>query len=147
MGCTIVEKHVGVPTDTISLNAYSNTPEQMKKAILEIQRTEAALSGVSTTEKEALSALKRGVYLKTNVKEGHIFTEEDFYYAMPCQDNQYNASNVPDLVGTLATKELFVNAPLDKSSNRTTLDDNIVNRIVKQSIRVLSEAKIPMSGK
>lgn len=146
MGCTIVEKHVGVPTNTISLNAYSNTPEQMKKAILEIQRTEAALSGVSTTEKEALSALKRGVYLKTNVKEGHIFTEEDFYYAMPCQDNQYNASNVPDLVGTLATKELFVNAPLDKSSNRTTLDDNIVNRIVKQSIRVLSEAKIPMSG-
>ena len=146
MGCTIVEKHVGVPTDTISLNAYSNTPEQMKKAILEIQRTEAALSGVSTTEKEALSALKRGVYLKTNVKEGHIFTEEDFYYAMPCQDNQYNASNVPDLVGTLATKELLVNTPLDKSSNRTTLDDNIVNRIVKQSIRILSEAKVPMSG-
>ena len=49
MGCTIVEKHVGVPTDTIALNAYSNTPEQMKKAIEEIQVIQSALYGTSKT--------------------------------------------------------------------------------------------------
>ena len=86
MGCTIVEKHVGVPTDTIDLNAYSNTPAQMKKAIQEIQIIQSALIGTSKTEVESLSALKRGVYLNRNIKEGEILSQDDFYYAMPCQD-------------------------------------------------------------
>ena len=34
LGCTIIEKHVGVKTDQISLNGYSNTPEQMEEQIL-----------------------------------------------------------------------------------------------------------------
>ena len=57
LGCTIVEKHVGVPTDEISLNAYSNTPEQMREAILQVQRTQSALTGTSPTEQESLAAL------------------------------------------------------------------------------------------
>jgi N-acetylneuraminate synthase len=146
MGCTIVEKHVGVPTDTISLNAYSNTPEQMRKAIEEIQVAESALTGTSKTEKESLSALKRGAYIKKDLPEGHIIQKEDLYYAMPCQDGQYNASHIDELVGNILVSDLSSDVPLMKSLTRITLDDKIVNKIIKQTIKILLEAKIPLSG-
>ena len=146
MGCTIVEKHVGVPTDTISLNAYSNTPEQMKKAIEEIQVIQSALYGTSKTETESLAALKRGMYLNRNVKEGEILSEDDFYFAMPCQDGQYNVSSIDTIVGTIAAKDLSINEPLNKDCNRTSIDDKIISKIVRQTVKILSEAKIPLSG-
>ncbi len=146
MGCTIVEKHVGVPTDTISLNAYSNTPQQMKKAIQEIQIIQSALCGTSETEVESLAALKRGVYLNRDVTEGEILSEGDFYYAMPCQENQYNVSSIEEIVGTIAAKDLSVDKALKKDCNRTTIDDRIINKIVRQTVKILSEAKIPLSG-
>ena len=37
MGCTIIEKHVGVKTSEIDLNLYSNTPDQMRKVIDEVK--------------------------------------------------------------------------------------------------------------
>ena len=146
MGCTIVEKHVGVPTDTIDLNAYSNTPAQMKKAIQEIQIIQSALIGTSKTEVESLSALKRGVYLNRNIKEGEILSQDDFYYAMPCQDGQYNASHIEDIVGTIASVDMALDAPLKKENNRTSIDDKMINKIVRQTVKILSEAKIPLSG-
>ena len=134
MGCTIVEKHVGVCTDTIELNAYSNTPEQMKKAIEEIQRAQSALTGTSKTEKQSLAALKRGVYLKDNLDAGVVLSEEHFYYAMPCQEGQYNASHIDELVGTVTAKSLVADQPLKMSDNRTTLDDKIILKIIAMYI-------------
>tara|TARA_R100000008_G_scaffold372_2_gene335 strand:- start:24128 stop:25591 length:1464 start_codon:yes stop_codon:yes gene_type:complete len=147
MGCTILEKHVGVPTSEINLNAYSNTPEQMRKVILDVQRAEAALSGVSKTEKTSLGALKRGVYIKNDLPSKHVFCEEDFYYAMPCQEGQYNAASVPDLIGTIASTNLSKGSPLTKQHTRTSLDASIISRIVQQTLGILEKAKIPLSGK
>ena len=146
LGCTIVEKHVGVPTDEISLNAYSNTPEQMREAILQVQRTQSALTGTSPTEKDSLAALKRGVYLRNEVSAGHTFTEEDFYYAMPCQDRQYNASHIRSLLGTKAVNNMAADQPLMAKDNRTSLNDKIVNKIIRQTTSILADAKIPLAG-
>jgi len=146
MGCTIVEKHVGVQTNTISLNAYSNTPAQMKKAIKEIQIVQSAMIGTSKTETESLSALKRGIYLNKDIKEGEIFTYEDFYYAMPCQNRQYNVSSIEKIVGTIAAKDLKINDALKVDHNRTTVDNKIINKIMNQTIKILSEARIPLYG-
>jgi sialic acid synthase SpsE/quercetin dioxygenase-like cupin family protein len=146
MGCTIIEKHVGVPTDTINLNAYSNTPSQMRNAIQNIQRVERALIGVSSTEKQSLSALKRGVYLKHSVAAGHLFTENDFYYAMPCQDGQFNASNIDDIVGNFASNDLNSNVAVFSSSICSSVDNDILDRIKRQTLEILENAKIPLSG-
>tara|TARA_E500000331_G_scaffold358567_1_gene426718 strand:- start:395 stop:1858 length:1464 start_codon:yes stop_codon:yes gene_type:complete len=146
LGCTIVEKHVGVATNEISLNAYSNTPVQMKKAILQVQRAQSALTGTSATEKDSLAALKRGVYLRTSIPPGHTFVEEDFYYAMPCQENQYNASHLYSLLGTKAVTSMEANQPLRNTDNRTSLDDKIVSKIIRQTTNILSDAKIPLAG-
>ena len=147
MGCTIVEKHVGVPTEEISLNGYSNTPAQMRQAILDVQRTLGAMQGVSSTEKAALGALKRGVYLKRPVLFGHQFTEADFYYAMPCQSGQYNVSAIDDIVEMMSTAPLLKGSPLYKEGARSQLDTGIINQVADDTRRVLQLARVPLSGK
>ena len=69
LGCTILEKHVGVETDTIKLNKYSNTPEQMEKTIKEIQLVQSALNGTSSEERDSLLKLKRGVLFEEIYRE------------------------------------------------------------------------------
>ena len=147
MGCTILEKHVGVPTEEISLNAYSNTPAQMKETIQNVQRTFAALYGTSETEVESLGALKRGVYLKNTILPGHLFAADDFYYAMPCQEGQFNVSSVPELLEMVATTSIPAGKPLLHSASRTQQDESIIQRVVTDTLEILKTARIPLSGK
>ena len=60
MGCTIVEKHIGVPTINWPLNAYSLTKDQMETVITEIDSLIEASTGKSTAQVNALKSLKRG---------------------------------------------------------------------------------------
>jgi N-acetylneuraminate synthase len=68
-GAQIFERHVGVETDSIKLNAYSSTPSQVDawvQAILYAQ----LLNGSSTprpipeSEVSSIDSLRRGVYMK-----------------------------------------------------------------------------------
>jgi sialic acid synthase SpsE/quercetin dioxygenase-like cupin family protein len=147
LGCTILEKHVGVVTPTISLNGYSNTPDQMRKVIAEVQRTQAAMAGTSPNEKMALGALKRGIYLKRDVKSGEELVTDDFYFAMPCQEGQYNVSQIHEMVGTVTTRTLLANSPLKDGDSRSTVDASIIDKIVKDSLQLLEQARVPLSGK
>ena len=66
MGATILEKHVGKVTDTISLNDYSCTVDEMETVVKEIEFYNIAFAGEFSTS-EALTSLKRGVYLKRDI--------------------------------------------------------------------------------
>lgn len=99
-GAEIFEKHVGVPTDTITLNGYSANPEQVKKWLV-AAREAYAICGTKnqryeSTEKEQsdLAALKRGVFVKKVLKKGQILTSDDYYLAFPCQKGQLVASDL-----------------------------------------------------
>jgi len=122
MGCTIIEKHVGVETDTISLNGYSNNPQQMSEQIKEIQYVEAALNGKSSTQKNTLKDLKRGAYLKRDISPGETISYDDLYFALPVSEGQADASMADDewgwvkrkdnIVGKTLVKEVSANDPL-----------------------------------
>lgn len=104
-GCTIIEKHVDVAEDGHTPNAYSVSPEGAAELIEEVKWVLTALWGEPTNEKEALDKLKRGVYLRHDVPAGHTLCLEDFYYAMPCQEGQLNASQVNELRGLELTED------------------------------------------
>lgn len=97
MGCELVEKHVGVETDEIKLNKYSCTPDDMEKVIKNVISVEKAMSGISESQHVALGSLKRGMYLKHDIKPGVNITLDDVYFSMPCQEGQMNASDVSEL--------------------------------------------------
>ena len=91
-GAKILERHVGLITDKIKLNAYSSTPEQIEKWFLAAKIAWASCqwekNEIKEVEKESLDSLKRGVYVKKPVKKGEALTRDKVFFAMPLQNNQ-----------------------------------------------------------
>lgn len=86
LGARIYEKHVGVPTDTITLNKYSTNPEQTEEWIKSLLLAKTAIgdSRIITEEEERdLNILYRGIFASRDIKEGETLTEDDIYYAFP----------------------------------------------------------------
>lgn len=97
-GAKILERHVGLPTETITLNAYSMNPKQADKWVAEAERARTICTVkkenekyISQEELDSLHSLMRGVYVKHDVKEGDILNREDVYFAMPCQEKQVSS--------------------------------------------------------
>ena len=97
-GAKILERHVGLPTETITLNAYSMNPQQADKWVAEAERARTICTVkkenekyISQEELDSLHSLMRGVYVKHDVKEGDILNREDVYFAMPCQEKQMSS--------------------------------------------------------
>ena len=145
MGCTIVEKHVGVRTEEIELNLYSNTPNQMRDVIEEIQSVQSAILGDSKVQKESLSKLKRGVYLNKDLKNGMVISKEDLYYCMPKQDNQFDASHYNFLLGKKMNTDIKKDSPLLRSQILTK-NDKTIGLIKAKTKLFLENSKIALFG-
>lgn len=92
-GAELLERHVGVPTETITLNAYSMAPDQTDAWVAASQSSRAICGEpgrklISDKEIEALRSLKRGVYARRDIQTGKPFAPEDVFFAMPCHDGQ-----------------------------------------------------------
>ena len=87
LGATMFERHIGVATNTITLNEYSSTPEQSLAWFQAYNRAKILLGSTTRDnilqeERNAIDSLKRGVYLKHNVNQ-HALKHEDVYFAFP----------------------------------------------------------------
>jgi len=114
-GALLFERHIGVPTDAITLNAYSATPEQtdgwiaawkMAKRLAGEYERKAALA----EETEALKSLRRGVFAKRPLKAGDLLEREDIFFAMPLQDGQLDSGRFRG--GIVITQDADEDAPL-----------------------------------
>ena len=99
-GATILERHVGLPTETIKLNAYSMNPEQTEKWVEAACQARSICSlkkdgdkYISQEEMDSLRSLMRGVYASHDIKEGDILTNEDVFFAMPCGEKQLTSGD------------------------------------------------------
>lgn len=108
-GAKILERHVGLPTDKISLNAYSMDPNQTEKWIEAALKAKSMCSMkkgdskyISQNELDSLKSLMRGVYAKKDIDEGEILTSDNTFFAMPCQDGQLVSGELRD--GMITTK-------------------------------------------
>ncbi len=88
----ILERHVGVETDTIKLNAYSMNPAQVAIWVEAALRAKAICGSeskaVSAEESESLLSLKRGVFARKAIEKGAAIARDDVFFAMPCLENQ-----------------------------------------------------------
>lgn len=96
-GARIFEKHMGLPTETIKLNAYSADPAQVA-AWLRAADEAFSLCGVEggdslPTPKEAadLAALRRGVFAKGDLPAGAALDATKLFLAFPCREGQLTA--------------------------------------------------------
>jgi sialic acid synthase SpsE/uncharacterized cupin superfamily protein len=114
-GALLFERHIGLPTDTIKLNAYSSTPEQTDRWI-EAWKIAQCLAGAYdrkpalAEEAEALRSLQRGVFAKKPLKAGDLLEREDVFFAMPMQEGQLDSGRF--VGGIILTQDVSPDGPL-----------------------------------
>ena len=147
MGCTILEKHVGVPTDTISLNAYSLSPRHFKILLDEAEYFQKSYVGQSETQQAALRSLKRGIYFSRDMSKGAKILEEDIYFCMPVQqlenDFHFDASHVSDIIGKITEKSVNKNSTVRLSDISGPSEESSLELIRSKISKILQMASIP----
>ncbi len=148
-GAKIFERHVGLPTETISLNAYSMNPEQASKWVQAVLKAKEICMlkkegerYISQEEVDSLHSLMRGVYARTNLKKGDILRKEDVYFAMPCQENQMSCEEFME--GMILERSYDEDEPLYEK--RVIKDSNIARSVIHDAKGLLYEAGIALGN-
>lgn len=148
-GAKILERHVGLPAETIQLNAYSMNPEQADKWVKSALEAKTICTTkkendkyISQEELDSLNSLMRGVYLKRPVKKGQEIMRDDVFFAMPCHENQMNSGEFTD--GIIASKDYDFNEELHEK--RKTTNINLVRNVVHDAKGMLYEAGIALGN-
>jgi N-acetylneuraminate synthase len=148
-GARIFERHVGVETDKIKLNAYSSTPEQIRRWLRAYKETVAACGAerrppVGHKEAESLRSLKRGVYAHKDIKKGTKLDRSVVFFAMPLQENQLESGDWKEFF--VADRDYKKNEPISEKviTRRHRSKQEILNQIILQVKGMLNEARIPI---
>lgn len=125
-GAQILERHVGIETDGVKLNAYSLNPSQADEWIKSVKkaRTICRLKKDndiwhSPEEIASLRSLQRGVYAKKDMIEGDTITDEDIYFAMPLTENQMTSGEFK--AGIIASRSYKKNEAVKEKVKSTEL--------------------------
>jgi len=152
-GVAIFEKHVGVKTPEIELNAYSATPEQIEKWLLAAQQALIACGvkdeRMKFSEKELadLRQFKRGVFAKTNLKAGERLTTDNVFSAWPNSEDQLLVNDMSKYMVYRLKRDIAQNQPIfgidvDRINNREK-----VYQIMVKTREFLERAKIYVPNK
>jgi N-acetylneuraminate synthase len=146
-GARIFEKHVGVPTETIKLNAYSASPEQAAGWIKSFKLAGAAIRNDlpprDAEEVRQLKALTRGVFAKRLIRAGETITRGDIYFAFPFAEGGIASGEFKH--GVVADRDYRQDEPLGAAVKSS---DDKKRRAIYDAIHavkgMLAEAKIPV---
>lgn len=146
-GAKILERHVGLSTETISLNAYSMNPEQADRWVESALRAKKICTTkkendkyVSQDELDSLRSLMRGVYARRDIREGEILEETDVFFAMPCQEGQLTSGEFKP--GMVVTKNYVFNEKITEQPKMTGV--GVVRNAIHDAKGMLYEAGIAL---
>ncbi|MCW5796806.1 MAG: N-acetylneuraminate synthase family protein [Nitrospira sp.] len=124
-GARILERHVGVSTETINLNTYSMSPEQTRAWLIAALKAHTlcgdetiALGGsvltsdkkVAESEAASLRDLARGVSALVPIKSGEEITREKIYFSFPRREGQLSSGEFAP--GIIASTDYGINEPI-----------------------------------
>ncbi|MBE5963197.1 MAG: cupin domain-containing protein [Lachnospiraceae bacterium] len=148
-GAKILERHVGLPTESITLNAYSMNPAQADKWVESALRAQKMChlkkegeKYISQEEIDSLNSLMRGVYLKHDVEEGTVLTRDDVFFAMPCHEKQMTSGEF--INGIVASRNYAKNEELHEK--RVLTGVNLARSVVHDAKGMLYEAGIALGN-
>jgi sialic acid synthase SpsE/quercetin dioxygenase-like cupin family protein len=136
-GATILEKHIGVAIEGIRLNAYSATPEQIRRWLEAAYRAVEMCGNLSkrpesSEEMASLRSLRRGVFAKQPIQKGERIGLADVLLAMPTLKDQITANDMSKYTEFYAEANIEVNMPLLLSNTRRGESREKVYNIVQR---------------
>jgi sialic acid synthase SpsE/quercetin dioxygenase-like cupin family protein len=150
LGAEMFERHVGLETSSIKLNAYSSTPQQVDAWIAAWKRAQILVGSLARgaplqAERIAIDELKRGVFAKTTIEAGAIVRRDQIYFAFPIRPGQLSSGEWRE--GMASTASYEPDAPLLHSEINAPHDDDI--HVLKNAIHevkaLLAYARVPLS--
>jgi sialic acid synthase SpsE/quercetin dioxygenase-like cupin family protein len=152
MGATLFEKHVGVPTDTIKLNAYSATPEQVR-SWLQSAVDAYAMSGADAEryrftelEVKTLRDLQRGVFAKREIAKNERLEQNNVFYAIPSQAGQIVANDMSKYTDFIANEPIPLYGAVLADKLQASDRMRHVLQIVSEVKRMLKRSKVVVPG-
>ena len=150
-GARMFERHVGLCTAEIQLNAYSSEPAQVDQWIAAYQQAksicgETTRPSVSESEKAALKTLYRGIYVCKKIKAGSVLQRGDVYFAMPYQSGQLASGEWQE--GMTVLNDISVNEPIRYENTRipSNPDVQVLKTAIHEIKAMLNEAKIALNS-
>jgi N-acetylneuraminate synthase len=148
-GARILERHVGIATDDISLNAYSSTPATIGRWVKAVQEARSLCGDrerpqAPAEEVQALAELKRGVYAKRHLDVEAAVSRQDVYFAMPCLDGQLSSGEWTD--GVMLLDGLQKDQPLmgNKVQIQQDHDHEVLSTATYTINQMLNDARIAL---
>ena len=152
MGATLFEKHVGVPTDTIKLNAYSATAEQVRYW-LDAASKAYAMYGSDTErypftelELKTLRDLQRGVFAKHEIAKGERLQQNNIFFAIPSEPDQVVANDLSKYTDFIAMEPIPPRGAALTSKLQTSDSMRQVLQIVGEVKKMLKRSRVVVPG-
>ncbi|HPZ06755.1 MAG TPA: N-acetylneuraminate synthase family protein [Candidatus Eremiobacteraeota bacterium] len=146
-GAVIFEKHIGINTDEITLNAYSATPAQVYEW-LNSAKEAFHMCGIKDerykfTEKEIndLKALRRGIFARKDIKKGELIGTDNIFYAIPSIPGQIQANDASKYKYYYASTDIETNKPVMEKDVSTNDTREIVHSYISEVIELLKKSK------
>lgn len=135
LGAEMFERHVGLESSDIKLNAYSSTPNHIRDWLDSYKKTKKLIGSFKreaplSDEKKSIDELRRGVFAKKTIQSGTLLSKEDVYFAFPYQLGQLSSSDWQD--GIVAKSDVRCDDPLIMQNLEMPPQD--VGRIIKHAI-------------
>jgi sialic acid synthase SpsE/quercetin dioxygenase-like cupin family protein len=150
-GASIFEKHVGMETEAISLNAYSLSPNQVRKWLdsakeaYEMCGIEGTRYEISEKERSDLWNFKRGVFAGACIKKGDFLNAKNTYYAIPKIEGQITANDMSKYVNMEALIDISPDAEICFKSVKMDDAREVVRKALSTVRDILSAASVAIS--
>jgi sialic acid synthase SpsE/mannose-6-phosphate isomerase-like protein (cupin superfamily) len=152
LGATLFEKHVGLPTDSIHLNAYSANPAQVRAWLqsaadaYRMYGSENARHAFTQLELQTLRDLQRGVFVKRDIQKGERLEAANVFYAIPNAPGQIVANDMSKYTDFVALEPIAAGAPALSGNLRTSDRMRQVLEIVSEVKKMLKRSKVVVPG-
>ena len=150
LGAEMFERHVGLETDRIKLNAYSSTPQQVDVWIAASLRARTLIGprqrgAPLDAEIQSINDLKRGVFAKTDIEQGQVIGADQIYFAFPYQLGQLSSCEWRP--GIISKSTVTADQPLSISELVVPDDPDIqiIKRAIHEVKALLAYARVPLT--
>jgi len=118
-GANIIEKHVGIETETYKLNSYSINPQLAEIWLIWCSNCllscgiENERSDKNLKECSDLRQFQRGIFVNRNIKIGEEISKNDVFYAWPVSENGITTKEASKYAKLITIKNIPKNSEIN----------------------------------